>query len=312
MAEEPVPVVLLGRRVPRPVGLLGVGEDDARVAIAPVAVAPHVVVAKGRGGIGARGLKPRVLIGGVVHDEVGDDPQPALVRRVEESLEVLNIAVGRMNPVEVRDVVTVVPQRRRIHRQDPQTVHPQLTHVIQLRRQPRKIPDPIAVPIKKRLHMHLIENRVLIPVLHATLPPRMLQYRRTSPSARAPHDSPRGKAGDGGGRGSPGGSVGFDGRQDTRTTAPNLGGHDTEVSRGTPGAPPPPTVPGRVRARLTGCTRPRASGGRGLRRRSRSSPAGTRGSRAARRRAPGRRAASGTRRESGRRRRGRPPGARRG
>ena len=45
VAEEPVPVVLLGHRIPRPVRLLGVGEDDAGVAIPLIGVAPHVVVA---------------------------------------------------------------------------------------------------------------------------------------------------------------------------------------------------------------------------------------------------------------------------
>ena len=44
MAEEPVPVVGLGHRIPGPVRELGVDEDDADAAIAIVGVAPDVPV----------------------------------------------------------------------------------------------------------------------------------------------------------------------------------------------------------------------------------------------------------------------------
>ena len=46
--EEAVPVVLLRHRVERPVRLLGVGEDDARLRKLRVGVAPDVEVALGR------------------------------------------------------------------------------------------------------------------------------------------------------------------------------------------------------------------------------------------------------------------------
>ncbi len=45
--EEPVPVVLLALAVPRPVGPLGVDEDDAGLGPAPVIVGPHVPVSLG-------------------------------------------------------------------------------------------------------------------------------------------------------------------------------------------------------------------------------------------------------------------------
>ena len=73
MMEEPVPVVLLGDRIPGPVRFLGVGEDDPRVLVLLVAVAPHVVVALGRAlRRAARPLKPRMLVGRVVDDELGE------------------------------------------------------------------------------------------------------------------------------------------------------------------------------------------------------------------------------------------------
>ena len=82
VAEEAVPVVRLGDRVPGPVRGLGVLEDDPRVArSAPGRVAPHVEVALRAARRRAAGaLEPRMLVRGVVDHQLGDDPQPARVR----------------------------------------------------------------------------------------------------------------------------------------------------------------------------------------------------------------------------------------
>ena len=73
VAEEAVPVVRLRDRVPRPVRRLGVGEDDPRAGVALRVVAPDVVVALRRALRRApRRLEPRMLVGGVVHDQLGD------------------------------------------------------------------------------------------------------------------------------------------------------------------------------------------------------------------------------------------------
>ena len=78
VAEEAVPEVLLADRVERPVGRFGVDEDDPGVAVAGVVVAPDVEVAVRAVRVAARGLEPRVLVGGVVRDEVDDHPHAAL------------------------------------------------------------------------------------------------------------------------------------------------------------------------------------------------------------------------------------------
>ena len=84
VGEEPVPVELPAHRVERPVRLLGVDEDDPRVGVLLAGVAPHVVVAVRAVGVAPRLLEPRVGIGRVVHDEVGDDADAAPVRRVQQ------------------------------------------------------------------------------------------------------------------------------------------------------------------------------------------------------------------------------------
>ncbi len=85
MREEAVPVVLAGDRIPGPVRLLGVGEDDPRLGKLLVGVAPDVEVALGRSGRRvARALEPRMLVRGVVDDQLDQDLEAARVRGVDE------------------------------------------------------------------------------------------------------------------------------------------------------------------------------------------------------------------------------------
>ena len=163
MAEEPVPVVGLRHRVPGPVRLLAVGEDDPRASVALVGLAPHVVAPVGRGGRAARLLEPWMPVGGVVDDEVGDHPKPAPMRGVEEALEVGHAAVVGVDPVEVGDVVAIVPQRRRVHGKDPQAVDAQVAEVIELLGEARQVADPVGVRVKERLDGQLVEDGVLVP-----------------------------------------------------------------------------------------------------------------------------------------------------
>ena len=80
VAEEPVPEVLAAHGVERPVRRLGVDEDDAGVLVAGVLVRPDVEVAVRPLGVRPRRLEPGVLVAGVVHDEVDDQPHAARVR----------------------------------------------------------------------------------------------------------------------------------------------------------------------------------------------------------------------------------------
>src|SRR5262245_53774930 len=53
MRKEAVPVVGAGVRIPGPVGFFGVAEDDARVEIALIGIAPDVPVARVGAGLAA-------------------------------------------------------------------------------------------------------------------------------------------------------------------------------------------------------------------------------------------------------------------
>ncbi len=73
-----------------------------------VVVGPHVIVAVGSCGVGARCLEPRVLVAGVVHDEVDDDAHAPLVGAVDEFHEVGEVPEFRQDRGVVGDVVTAV------------------------------------------------------------------------------------------------------------------------------------------------------------------------------------------------------------
>src|SRR5580693_2723963 len=116
-----MPVVSFGLRVPGPVRFFRICEDDARPRVFFVGVAPDVVVALGRPGAGsARGLKPGVLIGGMVYHKFDQDLQVAGMCGAQEIPEIVKSAVGTMNVEVVGYIVTVVTQGRRKKRQQPE------------------------------------------------------------------------------------------------------------------------------------------------------------------------------------------------
>ncbi len=111
--KKTVPIKSLGGFVPRPVGLLGIREDDARVFVDLIGLGPDVHIALRRAGRRqARGLEPRVLIAGVVDDQLNHHLHVALVSRVKEYLEVVQRSIRGIDVGVVRDIVAVVAQGR--------------------------------------------------------------------------------------------------------------------------------------------------------------------------------------------------------
>ena len=138
-------------------------EDDAGVLVVLVGVAPDVVVAVGRVGVAARLLEPRVLVGGVVDHQVGDDAHAAAVGRVEEALEVRQRAVVGVDRAVVGDVVAVVAQGRGVERQEPEAVDAQVLEVVELLGEPGEVADAVAVAVVERADVQLVEDGVLVP-----------------------------------------------------------------------------------------------------------------------------------------------------
>ena len=175
VAVEAVPVVLPRHRVPAPVRLLGVLEDDACALVFLVGIAPDVEVAIRRGRIAPRLLKPGMLVGGVIEDQVGDDADAALVRGFGQGLEVLDRAEHGMNLAEVGNVVAVVLHRRREDGHEPQAVHAQVAEIIQFLRKAAQVAVAVAVAVEKTAHVNFIKDGILVPerigIAHRVRPP---------------------------------------------------------------------------------------------------------------------------------------------
>ena len=77
----------------------------------------------GESGDGAGRLEPRVLVGGVVDDQVDDHLDAPVVGLVQQLGEVAERAQPRVDAVEVGRVVAVVVARRRVDRVQPQAGH---------------------------------------------------------------------------------------------------------------------------------------------------------------------------------------------
>ena len=161
---EPVPEVLAGDRVPGPVGLLGVEENDAGAVVLLVVIGPHIKVACRRTRLGlARPLKPRMLVGGVVDDQFGNHPQPALVGFGNKALGVGHGPVVAVHAPVFGDVITVIPAWRGVERQQPDGVNTEVGDVVEFGDQAGKVTDPVVVGVEIGFDVNLVDHRVLVP-----------------------------------------------------------------------------------------------------------------------------------------------------
>ena len=163
MVVEAVPVVLLARVVPRPVGSLDVGEHDAGVRPFLVVVVPDVPIGLGVVSRRARLDEPGVLVAGVVHHEVGDDPDAAAVGILQERHQVADAPVVGVDVEEVADVVAAVAEGRGIEGQHPDAVDPEPLHVVELLAQATQIAGAVVVGVVVAPDEHLVEDGVLEP-----------------------------------------------------------------------------------------------------------------------------------------------------
>ena len=103
------------------------------------------------------------MIGGMINDQLGDDPQSALMRGVEKRLKIFERSVVRVDVEIIGDVVAVVAQWRWIKGQEPDGGDAELLEIIEFLDQPPKIANPIAVAVMKCFDMQLINDRVFVP-----------------------------------------------------------------------------------------------------------------------------------------------------
>ena len=164
VVEKPVPVVGFRHRIPSPVGGFGVGENNPHVLVFLVRVAPHVIITIDRTLRCPSGpLKPRVLVGGVVEHQFGNHAQAPAFGFLHEILEILDVAVRRVDGIVVGNVVAIIAQRRRIKWQQPDCRHAQFFEVVQFLDQALEVADAIAIAVGKSLDVQFINDCVLVP-----------------------------------------------------------------------------------------------------------------------------------------------------
>src|SRR6516225_2998342 len=162
--EKAVPKILLGYRIPRPIGSLRVRKYNSRALVLLFCIAPYIKVALRRtaGRLTGR-LKPRMLIGSVVHDQLDHHLETAVVSGRQKLPEVVNRAIHRMDVQIIGDVVAVILQRGRKEGQEPQASDTEVLKVIHFLNQTREVTDSIAIAVLKCADVQLIDNGILIP-----------------------------------------------------------------------------------------------------------------------------------------------------
>ena len=142
---------------------------------------PSIEVAVGRVAVGPGGLEPGMVDRGVVHDQVGDHPDPPLPGRAQELHHVAQAAQPRVDAVVVGDVVAVVPVRGRVERHQPQAGDPEPGQVVDPVGQPGEVADPVAVAVGEQLDVQAVDHRVLPPQVAG----RLVAHRPALPAGAA-------------------------------------------------------------------------------------------------------------------------------
>ena len=122
----------------------------------------------------AAGLEPGVFVAGVVHHQVHDDPDPALVGAVEDLFESAHASVFPGDVHIVHHVVAVVRVGRGVERRKPYGVHMQRLDVVELFVHAHQVAHAVSVAVAEAARPYLIEYRIPVPesAFHTMSPQR--------------------------------------------------------------------------------------------------------------------------------------------
>ncbi len=109
--------------------------------------------------------EPRMLVGGVVRDEIEQDADSAPPCLGDELVQIRESSEVRVDAGVVRDVVSPVDVRRGVDRVQPDPVDAEPLEVLELSGDPAEIPDPVAVRVGERPGVDLVEDALSPPRL---------------------------------------------------------------------------------------------------------------------------------------------------
>ena len=164
---------------------------------ARIVLSPHVPVVEAVRRRLVRLDEPRMPGRTVIHHEVHDDLDAALVRLRDQPVEV------RLGAVIFLDPVVPVITGGLGDRQHPDRVHPEIgiglrvtvVQIIESGRQPVEVPDPVSVRIPEAADEHLVENRPAGPVIQLPRPVVHRACRSPRPAGQRRKNSQQGQHG---------------------------------------------------------------------------------------------------------------------
>ena len=106
-----------------------------------------------------------MLVGRVVDDELGNDPQAALLGFLDEAAEILHRPEIGIDVAIIGDVIAVVAAGGGVERQQPQRGDAEILQISQFLGQPGKVADAVIVAVGEGLDVELIDDRILVPEL---------------------------------------------------------------------------------------------------------------------------------------------------
>ena len=161
---EQVQVVMLC--VPDP--LPGASAEKRPPSIGRASVLPpadHIIIPIGSFRVFQCLLKPGMLCGSVVHHHIHQYPDPPFPGFPDQLLKILHGPEGRVDGIIIGNIISPVHHGGTVHRTQPENIDPQPDKIIQMGRDPRKIPDSIVIRILEALWIHLIANGTVPPFL---------------------------------------------------------------------------------------------------------------------------------------------------
>ena len=102
--------------------------------------------------------EPGMLIGGVVRNQIEDELEPALMRRLHQRVEILHGPEQGIDAGVIGDVIAEIDHRRGEDRRQPDRIDAERQQIGQPVDDPGEIADAIAITVLERARIDLIEN----------------------------------------------------------------------------------------------------------------------------------------------------------
>lgn len=111
----------------------------------------------------ARLLKPAVLVGSMVQNQVEDDMDAAFVGFSEQAVKILQVPEFGIDGVVIRNIIAEVDIRRRINGGEPNAVDAELPQVVEVLDDACQITDTVRITVLKGTRVNLVDNAIFPP-----------------------------------------------------------------------------------------------------------------------------------------------------